>query len=170
MSMKKKYTFPEPGCRGECPHFNCVGSLLNETCYCMKASKKGKRFKRGASASKPPKWCPRRYPAPVCRIYSLRDPFYEALERESRERFDPDRQTHYFPCWHRYQLRCEADLHMGAKQFFEAAQDTPLEELLHTRLSLGEIVEIDDGLKPYFFYCYATDRVIPAMIISRERR
>ena len=33
---KKKITFSEPNCRFGCPHFKSVGSVLNETCYCMR--------------------------------------------------------------------------------------------------------------------------------------
>ena len=38
---KKKITFSEPNCRFGCPHFKSVGSVLNETCYCMKKGKSG---------------------------------------------------------------------------------------------------------------------------------
>lgn len=41
---KKKITFSEPNCRFGCPHFKSVGSVLNETCYCMKKGKKGRRL------------------------------------------------------------------------------------------------------------------------------
>ena len=29
-------------------------------------------------------------------------------------------------------------------------------------ISLGEVVEIDDGLHPYFFYCLSWSRFVPA--------
>ena len=49
--MSKKISFPEPSCRYSCPHFKTVGSLLNETHYCMKKGKKGKRFLKKDSSS-----------------------------------------------------------------------------------------------------------------------
>ena len=64
---KKKITFSEPNCRFGCPHFKSVGSVLNETCYCMKKGKKGRRLGKKDLKRRPPEWCPRRLKTPVCR-------------------------------------------------------------------------------------------------------
>lgn len=161
-----KYTFPTPSCQYGCPYFHRAGDAHSGTYYCMKVGKTGRRFRKGDPKTKPPQWCPRRLPSPVCRIYGLKAPFYEALERESREAFDVKHMKYYFPMWHRYQLRCETDLHMAARPFYEAVQEEPLEAILHTELTPGEIIEIDDGIKPYFFYCYDPYTVIPALIVG----
>lgn len=42
--MSKKISFPEPSCHYSCPHFKTVGSLLNETHYCMKKGKRESAF------------------------------------------------------------------------------------------------------------------------------
>ena len=81
---KRKIVFPEPSCRFGCPHFKSVGSVLNETCYCMKKGKKGRRFGKKDLKRKPPEWCPRRLKTPVCRIYGFKDEMQEALERDNR--------------------------------------------------------------------------------------
>ena len=53
---KKKITFSEPNCRFGCPHFKSVGSVLNETCYCMKKGKKGRRLGKKDLKRRPPEW------------------------------------------------------------------------------------------------------------------
>ena len=52
----KKITFSEPSCRFGCPHFKVVGSMLSETCYCMKKGKNGRRFKKKDMKRRPPEW------------------------------------------------------------------------------------------------------------------
>ena len=52
-----------------------------------------------------------------------------------------------------YTLRRELPISMNAKQFFKAAQSELLEDLLpDLDVSPGEVIEIDDGLQPYYFY------------------
>ena len=88
---KKKITFSEPNCRFGCPHFKSVGSVLNETCYCMKKGKKGRRLGKKDLKRRPPEWCPRRLKTPVCRIYGFKDEMHEALELDNRLNFEPDK-------------------------------------------------------------------------------
>lgn len=99
---KKKITFSEPNCRFGCPHFKSVGSVLNETCYCMKKGKKGRRLGKKDLKRRPPEWCPRRLKTPVCRIYGFKDEMHEALELDNRLNFEPDKHDWYFPSSHHY--------------------------------------------------------------------
>ena len=40
-----------------------------------------------------------------------------------------------------------------------------MEDLLSdSELSLGEVIEIDDGLRPYYFYYFGFQRIIPVPI------
>lgn len=57
-----------------------------------------------------------------------------------------------------YTLRAEFSLGMTAKHFFDATQMEPLGDILPEEIHNGEVIEIDDGLRPYYFYCldYAT--------------
>ena len=166
---KKKISFSEPNCRFGCPHFKSVGSVLNETCYCMKKGKKGRRLGKKDLKRRPPEWCPRRLKTPVCRIYGFKDELHEALERDNRLNFEPDKHDWYFPSSHHYQLRCEFPLGMNAERFYNALQEEPVESVLNgTPLRNGELIEIDDGLASHFFYCYSQSTVLPAKVFGLE--
>ena len=166
---KKKITFSEPNCRFGCPHFKSVGSVLNETCYCMKKGKKGRRLGKKDLKRRPPEWCPRRLKTPVCRIYGFKDEIHEALELDNRLNFEPDKHDWYFPSSHHYQLQSEFPLGMTAEQFYNALQEEPVESVLNgTPLKNGELIEIDDGLASHFFYCYSQSTVLPAKVFGLE--
>ena len=94
--MKQEIKFPEYSCRFHCPHFQSVGPTLNETYYCMKKGKKGKRFLKKDLKRKPPEWCPLRLDPPVCRIYGFKDILGESMERDNRLSTDPDQVSWYF--------------------------------------------------------------------------
>lgn len=166
--MKKKLTFPEPNCRFDCPYFQSVGNVLNESCFCMKAGgKKGKRFRKKDLKRRPPEWCPRRLSPSVCRIYGFKDDLQESMERESWLSIDPKKQDWYFPKSYRYQFRCEMPLGMSAAQFYAAVQEDSIESVLNgLELKSGELIEIDDGLRSYYFYYYNSLTVIPAKVFG----
>jgi len=69
----------------------------------------------------------------------------------------------------RYKLRLEVPLGLTAKQFFDRAQseftDGTLSEI---DVQYGEIIEIDDGLKPYYFYYVSWASVIPVLYFDRS--
>ena len=50
---------------------------------------------------------------------------------------------------------------MTAKQFFDASQENPLHDVLPEEVNAGEIIEIDDGLQPYYFYVLDFATVVP---------
>ena len=169
--MSKKISFPEPSCRYSCPHFKTVGSLLNETHYCMKKGKKGKRFLKKDSKLKPPVWCPLRLTSTVCRIYGFRDALQERLAFDEWLSIDPAKVGWYFPMSHRYQVRQEISLGLIAEQFYTAAQEQTVDEILNgVPVQNGELIEIDNGLAPYFFYVYNQATVFPAKAFGMERK
>ena len=160
--MKKyKYRFPEPSCR-ECPHHQEVGTIFNATRYCGGFKrKKPKRFRSSDPVFKIPRWCPKRLSPKVCRIYGFADEHSECMELRSVANFDP-MEPYIYPLGSHYTLRREMPISMTAKQFFQAAQSDPLEDILSdSDLALGEVIEIDDGLRPYYFYYFNFLRVIP---------
>ena len=60
---------------------------------------------------------------------------------------------------------------MTAKQFYDAMQfeaDTCVTDEVRNQVEYGEVIEIDDGLKPYYFY-YTSLRVIPLPYFDRSR-
>ena len=68
--MLKNIRFFEPSCT-ECPSYSVQGTFPCETRYCMAKSRKGKRFKSSDPKFRAPKWCPKRLPSRVCRLYRL---------------------------------------------------------------------------------------------------
>lgn len=59
---------------------------------------------------------------------------------------------------------------MTAKQFFEAAQLEGVHRILpDASAAPGEVIEIDDGLKPYYFYCVDSYTAIPLFSFDRSR-
>ena len=163
--MKKyKYRFSEPSCQ-ECPHHQEVGTIFNSTRHCGGFKRKNlKRFRSSDPVFKIPRWCPKRLSPKVCRIYSFADECSEYMELLSIAKFNPD-EPYIYPLGSHYTLRREMSISMTAKQFFQATQSKPLEDILSdSDLALGEVIEIDDGLRPYYFYYFGFQRIIPVPI------
>lgn len=170
---KQKYTFPGPVCPG-CQYHQLVGC----TRYCngFPKKRKSKRFRSSDPKYKPPKWCPRRISPPVCRIYGFVNSEAAVtdwlLNRESAAAESGNEQSAYYSVSpHRYKLRLELPLGLTAKQFYEAMQSdasTCITSKISSHVEYGEVIEIDDGLKPYYFY-YTTFRVIPLFYFDRAK-
>ncbi len=74
------------------------------------------------------------------------------------------RQGHrvYSPSAFHYKLRAEIFVGMSAKAFYEATMEHALEDLLPGQnVEYGEVLEIDDGLKPYYFVRTNSMTVLP---------
>ena len=169
---KMKYTVPGPTCPG-CQYHQSVGDGLVQTRYCngFDKKRKSKRFKRSDPKYKPPKWCPRLISPPVCRVYGFVNEESEFLEWcLNRRDYKPG--ACIIPQPSHYRLRLEVSLGKTAKQFYDATQLEPLSNIFSSygaQVGPGEIVEIDDGLKPYYFYCADGYDVIPLMMFDRSR-
>lgn len=158
--MVKKYTFPVPGC-GQCPRHRRIGGV-SETRYCAGFKRrKPKRFGRSDPASKAPKWCPRRIVPPACRVYGFKDERSAFMDSLWREEYKAGRKETVSPAAFHYAFKKEILLGMTARQFFDATQENPLRDVLPEEACDGEIVEIDDGLQPYYFYALDSATVIP---------
>lgn len=156
--MVKACTFPVPGC-ASCPHHQITGGI---TRYCGGFKRrKPKRFKSSDPKFKAPKWCPRRLTPPTCRVYGLKDECSEYMELMRRMDFDLGRSKIISPSASHYTFRTELPLGKTAKQFFESSQDESLCDILPESVSSGEIIEIDDGLQPYYFYVLDSGTIIP---------
>lgn len=129
--------------------------------------KSPKRFRASDPKYKAPKWCPRRLTKPVCRIYGFADEVSEYMDRCERladEKLDdPLRGADYIsPPSYRYKLRLELPLGMNAQAFYDEVKGGDVDSVLSdAELQLGEVVEIDDGLKPYYFYYLSWSRLVP---------
>ena len=65
------------------------------------------------------------------------------------------------PAAFHYAFRTEIRLGMTARQFYGASQEEPLHVTLQGEIRDGEIIEIDDGLQPYYFYALDDATAIP---------
>lgn len=170
---KRKPTFPELPCYA-CQHYTMLGDKIFGTRACMGVkSKKGKRFRKSDPKYKPPKWCPRRLSVKVCRIYRLADEEYALLEENRRQSLDVRGLDSYPLLAHRYDPvpRLEFSIGMSAKQFYQQAMEEPVSEIFQdVELEYGDVIEIDDGLKPYYFYYYNFSHLIPTWGLERTRK
>ena len=174
---KQKYPFPGPTCPG-CQYHQSVGDGLLQTRYCngFDKKRKSKRFKRSDPKYKPPKWCPRLISPPVCRVYGFVNSEAAVtdwlLNREATAAKSGNEQEAYRSVSeYRYKLRCELSLGLTAKQFYAAMLtdvSTCVTSKIRNQVEYGEIIEIDDGLKPYYFY-FDSFRVIPLLHFDRSR-
>ena len=80
----------------------------------------------------------------------------------AREGFDSKKDQYISIQASHYKLRLEMPFSMNARTFFEAARHGGSYEILSEHdIGLGEVVEIDDGLKPYYFYYLNWSKVVP---------
>ena len=62
----------------------------------------------------------------------------------------------FFPYPSRYAVRYEGESHYTAMDFARQIKKRPLAELLSMQLLLYEILEVDDGIRPY---CFLVERL-----------
>lgn len=169
--MLKKVRFFEPSCT-ECPSYSVQGDFPCETRYCMAKSRKGKRFKASDPQLRVPKWCPKRLPSRVCRVYRLKDE-EQSLERARRAVADPKELTYYPASGYRYDTEPKLEKRIGytVRQFYEWVNRAGPEDVLDDDdLEFGDIFELDDGLKPYYFYYFGPGVVLPAFASDMSRQ
>jgi len=169
---KQKYTFPKPYCPG-CPYHETEGTGLVQTRYCngFPKKRKARRFRKSDPKYKPPKWCPRLISPPACRVYGFADEEREFLDWRLNRR-DYRAGACIVASASRYRLRCEMTLGLTARQFYDAAQKESMENLFFdvgVDLEYGEVIEIDDGLNPYYFYYLNYGKVIPLTLFDRSQ-
>ena len=112
------------------------------------AEKKAKRFRKSDPKRATPSWCPKQKSPRELRIYGFKDTnswmLHEEFCRQIGERFTPEA--------HRYAVVQELHTELSAKEFLERVEMEPDTALLGTLVHRHYVVEIDDGLKPAFFY------------------
>lgn len=145
-----------PTCIG-CPHRVTYDSLIpmkkkgvmmhmGER-FCT-GGKKALRFKRRDSKRCVPDWCPRRKEPCEMRVYtykSIADEIMHTVLSSSLGRELP-------PEGYRYALKQELCTELTPQRFWEQCRLDSSSDLLSTEVSIHDVVEIDDGLKPVFFY------------------
>ena len=143
-------TFPEPMC------FSCgayENSYPDRLCY-GKSKIKPRRFKNKDPKRKVPDWCPKRNDPAIVRVYRFKDEQSAIMHMmfESEIKTGENKSTYASPFTHHYMKASEHRINISAKSFYAAALEYEAVELIGLELEYGDVVEIDDGLKPYFFY------------------
>lgn len=114
--------------------------------YCT-GGKRIKVFKPRDPKVYVPAWCPRRKSPAELRVYCFKDNNAWFLNYLLNRDDAP-----YSPCGHEYAVRYESHTEVTARDFYELIQQKTIAEILGILVKTGEIIEIDDGLRPYYFY------------------
>lgn len=160
--MKVKYTFHEPGCY-ICNELVIQGGGISETRYCtgFPKRKNPKRFRASDPKMKAPSWCPRRITPPALRIYGFRDEWSRLMELDNLPQRGQPSPAYISPHSFHYKLRMETTTNLTARQFFKMYHKGRDLAEIDENMAIGEVIEIDNGLRPYFFFCYDYSTIIP---------
>lgn len=151
--IKKKVC--KPRCTGrECYHnYNGLvpqkikGIFLKPGCRYCTGGKRTRQFKGRDPKTYVPSWCPLQNSPPILRIYHYKNSQTALL----RLLLDRDNVEHN-PSEYQYAMRYEGVSKLTARELESWESSGTLEQLLGTPVTAEEIIEIDDGLTPYFFY------------------
>ena len=162
--MAQKNSFPAGSC-SSCPFYVLAGASLVQSRYCKgRKGRKPKPFRKSDPYTKAPKWCPRRLATPVCRVYTYKSPEDEQMEWFLHKETSMQNSNYISVIKSRYITAKEFPAHMTAKQFYEATEQEPIASIIPDyAFKFGEIIEIDDGIKPYAFYYRDYATVIPVL-------
>ena len=127
----------------------CSGhkDMLRGSRFC-EGGKKPRRFKPSDPKYKAPEWCPKRNVPPIVRVYDFKDDDAKYLDLVFNESANPQLVSE-----HHYMVVFETRGFANAKDFYERANSEPISELIDFEIRSRNIVEIDDGFRPYYFYC-----------------
>ena len=160
--------FQAPNCL-RCTACKRVGYLETATAYCT-AGKKPRRLPKAGIKRKVADWCPKKISPPRCRIFGFIDEEQENLDFLMHRDSSNIINGIAFPSAWRYKVRCTYPLDMSAKQFCEELKERSLQEIFSgTELSYGEVIEIDDGFKPYYFYFSYEGKIVPIHLFDVEK-
>lgn len=111
--------------------------------------KRARRFQKRDPQIRVPQWCPKRLKPRRLRVYGFQDAemwlLHERLCRELGRELSPEGRH--------YVMEHEADTALTAKEFLARSSVESDAELLDgVTLSQYQVLEIDDGLQPAFFY------------------
>lgn len=152
----------KPRC-ANCPHYGyhegpvaqkIKGAFLRVGSRYCSGGKRIRVFKPSDPKVYVPSWCPRRKSPAELRVYCYKDTnawyLRYLLERDG---------FHSPPFGYEYAVRYEGNTTLTARDFHEQLQSHPIADILGFEVKTGEVIEIDDGLVPYYFHAceYGTD-------------
>lgn len=151
-----KETVRKPTCLG-CPHnlyykdrvpTKQLGVMMHAGERFCTYEKRARKFKGRDPKMYVPSWCPRRKNPCEVRIYTLKSISDQLLHYHLSQ----DLGGSFSPHAHRYALRAQTHTQLTPKEFWERCCTESSEDLLDTSVHNYEVVEIDDGLAPTYFY------------------
>lgn len=152
--MKK--TVPIPTCAG-CQHdlhfFEHTqkvqhGVMMHPGEHYCTGGRKARRFKRGDPKSRVPAWCPRLKSPCEVRVYAFKSPEERAMHSFYIDSFGHDSG----PQGRRYTVSAELQTKLSPREFWQCCNEKPDADLIGAEVELYGVVEIDDGIRPVFFY------------------
>lgn len=115
--------------------------------FCM-GGKKPRRFGRGDPKLHVPTWCPKRKDPCELRVYG----FKNTDEWMMHDCLCASLGRDILPEGRRYAVMFELHTKLSPREFAERCNDEPDAETLGVAVHRHYVVEIDDGIKPTFFY------------------
>lgn len=114
--------------------------------YCQ-GGKKMREFKRRDPKVSPPSWCPKLKNPAEYRVYAYKDANAWFMHQFKRASGLSDS-----PCGYEFAVRVEGYTALSARDFWAEVEVKSASEALGVPVHCNEVVEIDDGLRPYFFH------------------
>ena len=146
----------KPICSG-CPHDlyysgaipqKAMGVTMHPDERFCTGGKKARRFKRSDPKIFVPDWCPKRKTPCELRIYTFKSSndwwLHRRLEKDLGKSFPPEGRS----C----ALVQKRTTELTPREFWKRLEAEPWQDVLGVHLEPYSVVEIDDGLKPAFFY------------------
>lgn len=115
--------------------------------YCL-GCKRPRLFRTKDPKQRVPAWCPRRKNPCELRIYGFKNADTWMLHEQLCKSVGKE----ISPTPHRYAVRHEQTIPFSPYDFWRRCESGPESELLPVSVALHEVVEIDDGVRPAFFY------------------
>lgn len=115
--------------------------------YCL-GCKRPRLFRTKGPKKRIPAWCPRRKNPCELRIYGFKSADTWMVHEQLCKSFGKE----ISPTPHRYEVRYEQTVPFSPHDFWKRCKTEPESELLPVSVTLHEVVEIDDGIRPAFFY------------------
>ena len=113
--------------------------------YCT-GEKRARRFKRGDPKTRVPDWCPRRKVPCELRIYGPKSARDWLLHCALNEDFN------VLPSAHRDAVRIKGTTALTPYEFWRRCNEEPSASWFPFKMKQYEVLEIDDGLNPVYFY------------------
>ncbi len=113
--------------------------------YCT-AGKQTRQFGKRDPKMYVPSWCPIKKTPAELRVYCYKDENSEWMRLLLHAQ---GIQEH--PSGYQYAVCYTGHTALSASEFLELTQQKLLHEILGFHVHIGEIIEIDDGIKPYYF-------------------